>query len=289
MDQPVFGTYDQPSLDAQYNNRAKVANVDDYKAAQYVASDRVRGSMRAVLDIAFGPGADERLDLFLPETANSASVHVFFHGGYWKSNHKEEFAFAATPFIDAGAIVAVVEYSLIPSVTMAELIRQCRAATGWVWRNAAAYGGDPDRITVSGHSAGGHITAMMMATDWPVFDSDLPAGLVKAGIGISGLYDLVPVQISSQNDDLGLTTEEAVEFSPMLMEPKGGGKILLPVGGDEGPEFIRQSDDLAAAWCAKGVDAKSWVLPGDNHFSIVNQYIDPHSVLSRAARDFIGL
>jgi arylformamidase len=254
-----------------------------------VASDRAKETHTALLDLAYGDSADEKLDLYGAGAGKDMPVHVFFHGGYWKSNHKDEFAFAANPFVEHGALVAVVEYALIPGVKMEELIRQCRASLGWVWRNAAAHGGDPDNITISGHSAGGHITAMMMATDWPGFASDLPTDLVKGGIGISGLYDLIPVQISSQNDDLGLTTAEAAAFSPMSMPPAGGGKLLLPVGGDEGPEFLRQSDEMAAAWRDKGVDAKSWVLPGENHFSIINQFIDPNSVLSRSAREFIGI
>jgi arylformamidase len=289
MAEAVFRDYDQQRLNAEYNNRAKVANADDYKAAQSVTSDRVRATANGRLDVAYGDAPDERLDIFPASGDGPHPVHVFFHGGYWKSNRKEDFAFAANPFIGFGATVVVAEYALIPGVTMAELIRQCRAALAWVWRNAGSFGSDPGRISVSGHSAGGHITAMMMATDWPVFEKGLPADLVKAGIGISGLYDLVPVQLSSQNDDLGLTADEALEFSPVLMTPPGGGRLLLPVGGDEGPEFIRQADDLAAAWSAKGVEARSWILPGDNHFSIVNQYIDPNSVLSRAARALIGL
>lgn len=288
MGELVYGRYDQAGLDAEYNNRAKVANSDDYKAAQAVASDRVRETVAARFDLAYGGATDELLDLYMADGPGPHPVHVFFHGGYWKQNHKDEFGFAALPFVGHGVTVAVVEYSLIPSVRMAELIRQCRASLAWVWRNAHSFGGDPDRITISGHSAGGHITAMMMATDWPAFAAGLPADLVKAGCGISGVYELEPVRLSFHNADLALTADEAREFSPVFMAPKGGGRLLLPVGGEEGPEFIRQSNDLAAAWSTKGIDARPWVLPGDNHFSIMNQYIDPDSTLSRAVRELAG-
>jgi arylformamidase len=288
MNDLVYGTYDQERLDAEYNNRAKVANVDDYKAAQVVASDRVRETASARFDLAYGNTADERLDLYMADGAGPHAVHVFFHGGYWKQNHKDEFGFVAQPFVGHGVTVAVVEYSLIPSVRLAELIRQCRASLAWVWRNAASFGGDPNRISISGHSAGGHITAMMMATDWPAFGADLPADLVKAGCGISGVYELEPVRLSFHNAELGFTDDEARAFSPVSLEPKGGGRLLLTVGGDEGPEFIRQSNDLAAAWSAKGVDVRAEVLPGENHFSMMNQYIDPDSTLSRAVRELAG-
>lgn len=285
----VFRSYDQKSLDAEYNNRAKVPDVEDYKAAQARGADEARRRFDCRLDVPYGPGATERLDLYRPTGTGPYPVHVFIHGGYWRSNHKEESGYTALPFVPYGAIVAVVEYALIPTVDLGELIRQCRAALTYLWRNVGDHGGDPDRITVSGHSAGGHLTAMMMATDWPAFAAGLPADLVKAGCGISGVYDLEPIRLSFHNDILHFTPETVRRFSPVLLPPKCRGPLLLPVGGLEGYEFVRQSEDLAATWRATGIDARAWVMPGHHHFSTVNEYLKPESELSRAVRTQMGL
>jgi arylformamidase len=285
----VFRNYDQKALDAEYNNRAKVPDVERYKDAQAKGSDEAQRRFECRRDVAFGPGATERLDLYLPNGAGPHPIHVFIHGGYWRSNHKEEFGFTALPFVPHGAIVAVIEYALIPSIDLAELIRQCRAAIAWTWRNASTFGGDPARITVSGHSAGGHLTAMMMATDWPDFAADLPADLVKAGCGISGIYDLEPIRLSFHNEILGFTAETVQRFSPVLLPPKSRGPLLLPVGGLEGYEFVRQSEDLAAIWRGIGIDARAWVMPGHHHFSTINEYLKPESELARAVRAQMGL
>ena len=288
MAQAVFHDYDQQALDREYDNRAKVPNVA-HKTHQTVGSELAKARFATRLDVAFSPDPAELVDIYLPEGDGPSPIHVFFHGGYWISNTKDDFGFVALPFVPHGAVVVVVEYALIPSVTMAELIRQCRAALAWTWRNAESFGGDRGNITVSGHSAGGHIAVMMMATDWPGFDPALPAEPIRAGCGISGVYDLEPVRLSYLNDDLRLTPESAREFSAVLLEPRVRAPLLLPVGGDEGPEFIRQSQDMATAWAAKGLDARSWIMPGHNHFLTINQYLDADSDLARAVRSQMGI
>ncbi len=289
MASAVFRDYDQKTLDWEYNNRGKVPNTEELKAAQSAGSDQAKAQFDTRIDVPFGPGATERLDIYLPDGDGPHPIHVFFHGGYWKSNTKDDFGFVALPFVPYGAVVVVVEYGLIPDVSMAELIRQCRAALAWTWREAASFNGDRDNITVSGHSAGGHITVMMLATDWPGFDDGLPAAPIKAGCGISGVYDLEPVRLSFQNDELGFTPDVVRDFSTILLEPRVRAPLLLPVGGDEGPEFVRQSEDMAAAWRPKGMDVRAWILPGHNHFTTINHYLDPDSDLSRAVRAQMGM
>ena len=289
MDDAVFHDYDQDALDAEYNNRAKVPDAEDYKDAQVRASDAAKAALDCRLDIAYGPSPDERVDVYPATGAAAGPVQVFFHGGYWKQNHKDDFGFVAPPLVAAGAAVVVVEYALVPGVDIDELVRQCRAAMAWVWTQAASFNGEANSIHVSGHSAGGHLTAMMMATDWPAFQPGLPRDLVKTGCGLSGLYDLEPVRLSFQNDELHFTPDQVARNSPMLMEPVGGGVLLLPVGALEGPEFIRQSEELAAIWGAKGMEVKARVMDGHHHFSIVNEMIDPASELSGAIRGQMGL
>ena len=289
MADAVFRGYDQKALDFEYNNRAKVSDAQDFKDAQAHHSAQARAKLEARCDVAYGPSPAETVDVYPAPGSAPAPVHVFFHGGYWKQNHKDEFAFLAPPLVAAGAAVVVVEYALVPTVDIGELVRQCRAALAWVRHEAAGFGGDPGRIHISGHSAGGHITATMMATDWPAFAPGLPRDLVKTGCAISGIYDLEPVRLSYMNGELGFTPDSVAGNSPMLMAPVGGGELLLAVGGLEGPEFIRQSEELAAAWGARGMDVTCRVMDGHHHFSIINQLIDPASELSAAVRAQMGL
>jgi arylformamidase len=163
---------------------------------------------------------------------------------------------------------------------MDELVRQCRTAVAWVYWNAPSFRGDPDRIFVSGHSAGGHLAAMLMATDWPAFG--VPRSVIKGGCGISGLYDLEPIHLSYLNETLGLTPESARRNSPVHLAPTGPAPLLLPVGGLEGPEYHRQTDDLAAAWRRHGSLCEVMDMPGIHHFSIVGELESPDSNLARA-------
>jgi arylformamidase len=171
---------------------------------------------------------------------------------------------------------------------MDELVRQCRAAVTWIHRNAPSFGGDPARIFVSGHSAGGHLVAMLLATDWPRF-AGLPADVIKGGAGISGLYDLEPIRLCYLNDTLKLTPETARRNSPVHLTPVSRAPLLLPLGGDEGPEYHRQTEDLAAAWRKQRAACEVMDMAGHNHFSIVALLEDPASALSRAILRQMGL
>jgi arylformamidase len=180
----------------------------------------------------------------------------------------------------------VINYALMPTVTMAELVRQCRASIAWVHANAASFGGDPRRITISGHSAGGHLVAMLLATDWAAF-AGLPADVVNAGVGISGLYDLEPIRLCYLNDVLALTPDDARAHSPIHLTPKHASPLVLPLGDKEGPEYHRQSEAMASAWRAHGGRADVMDLAGHDHFSIVWELADRDSALSRAIRSLI--
>jgi len=171
MANSVYREYDQQALDAEYNNREKVKESADWLSRYAVASAEARAALDCRLEVAYGAHPGERLDVF-PARGGAAPVHVFIHGGYWHRLDKSDSSFIARAFQPAGAAVVVINYALIPTVDMDELVRQCRASIVWVHRNAASFGGDPHRIFVSGHSAGGHLVAMLMSTDWSAFATE---------------------------------------------------------------------------------------------------------------------
>lgn len=286
MARKVFRHYDQQALDREYNNRAKVPDHGDWLVRYPRESAAARAALPVRLDVAYGSHPGETLDVFPASGPRPAPIQVFIHGGYWHRLDKVDFSFVARAFQPAGATVVVINYALIPTVDMDELVRQCRAAVAWVYRHAASFGGDANRIHVSGHSAGGHLVAMLMATDWKAFG--VPADVIKGGAGMSGLYDLEPIRLSYLNDVLKLSPEDARRNSPVHLAPPRGGTLLLAVGGDEGPEYHRQTDDLAAAWRKKGLACEVMDLPGFNHFSIIAQLEDPKSELSRAILGQMG-
>jgi arylformamidase len=288
MTQVVFRDYDRAALDREYNNRAKVADAAEWLARYTRESARTRDELPCRLDVAYGPSPGETLDVFPARGSAPAPVHVFIHGGYWHRLDKADGSFVARGLLPAGAAVVVINYALIPTVQMDELVSQCRASIAWVYRHAASFGGDPSRIFVSGHSAGGHLVAMLMSTDWTAFGG-LPADPIKAGCGISGLYDLEPIRLCYLNDVLKLTPETARRHSPIHHPPSHAGPLLLAVGALEGPEYLRQSHELAGVWRRRGLSSEAVEMAGHHHFSIVAELEDPSSDLSRRLAGQMGL
>lgn len=288
MSQKVFLDYDQAGLDAQYDNRAKVPEfpqyLERYRAASVAARERFAAG--AQLDVPVGTTPIERVDIFPAPGPGPAPVLVFLHGGYWLMLDKADFSYVANGFVPQGITTVVVNYALIPSVRMGELVRQCRQAVAWVLANAASFGGDPARVGVAGHSAGGHLTAMVGATDWSGFTAPLVprpvAARPLAGFSISGLHDLVPISRCYLQQSLQLSPDEVAANSPMNLPAPSAGKWAALVGGKEGPEYHRQSVELARRWTAAGnPDVSARVLDGHDHFSIVMSLDDPQDALTR--------
>jgi len=284
-----YGGYDRAALDAQYDNRKRHPEHVELHAAWTAAGDKALAEFDHRLDQAFGPSAEEKLDVFLPKKADHAPINVFLHGGYWMSRHKNHFRFLARGLVPAGAILVVVNYALVPSVDLDEQVRQCRAAVAWAWRHAEDLGGDRERVFVSGHSAGGHLTAMMMATDWPAFGNGLPRALVKGGAALSGIYDLEPIRHTYMQATLGFTADQAHRLSPVNLAPATDAPALIAVGGGESDEFLRHSDILAAAWATRLADCRLMVAPGLNHFTMLGAFADPASALNQAVVAQMGL
>lgn len=287
----LYQGYSRAELDAQYNNRSRVPEHVDILAAFKKDGVAVLSDFNVRLDIPFGPSPEETLDIYLQDSpaAEAAPVNIFLHGGYWYSRHKNDFRFLARGLVPSGAILVVVNYALVPSVDLDELVRQCRAAVAWTHANAQSIGGDAERIHVSGWSAGGQLTAMMMMTDWPTFGEGLPADLVKGGAALSGIYDLAPIAMTFLQETLGFTSDQVTRNSPEFLSPLTDAPLIVAVGGDESDEFRRQGEVFSKAWGEKGTDCSLMVLPGINHFTILSEYIDPESALTRAVLKQMGL
>jgi arylformamidase len=279
----IFLDYDRAALDAQYDNRAKVPDFQRHIDRWMSGSQRARESLRCTLDVAYGAGPSETLDVFPAGRSTPTPVLVFIHGGYWMARSKADTDFVALGLVPHGVTVVNIEYSLMPSVRMDEVVRQCRAAVAWTLRHAADFGGDPARVWVAGHSAGAHLMAMVAATDWDAAGAlrVRPAG----GWGLSGLYDLEPIRRCYLNDTLAMDAAEGARNSPMSLPPPPDGRWTLAVG-EEGPEYLRQTSQQAAVWGCDGarrVSAQVW--RGDDHFTIVARLDSPEDALVQAMVD----
>ena len=289
MAQSVYQGYDADALYAQYNNRGMVPNFQDYGADIARRSQAVRASaMKMALDIEYGADAAQRIDLFLPDAKNPP-LHVFIHGGYWQWNDRKPYAFVAEQLVPAGAAVATIGYPLCPTVGFRHLCDSVRTAIAHLWRHAADYGYDRARLHVSGHSAGGHLTALMAASDWPAFNADLPADLLKSAIPISGVFDLEPIRHTPIGDPLGLDAATARALSPLFLPAPGKGPMTITVGGDESAEFHRQADAYRDHLHAEGVSADVLDIAGKHHFSVVAELAVAGSPLLRRALDLMEL
>jgi arylformamidase len=261
----LYRDYDRAGLDAQYFLRGRVPEHPEYFRRWAEDSAAVRRARSCRLDI---PYDREKLDLFPAERA-AAPCLLFIHGGYWQALDKSDFSFLAPAFQDAGIAVAVVNYTLAPKASMDEIVRQNRAAVAWLYRNAREYGIDAARIHVAGHSAGGHLTAMVLATDWAAFGLD--RNPVRGASAISGLYDLEPIRLCYLNDVLGLDAATAERNSPLHRLPRQSPPLILSVGTGETDEFLRQQESFASAWRAAGLRLEIADQPGDNHFDVVGR------------------
>jgi arylformamidase len=265
----------------EYNARSRVPNVADIFARWKTDSASARAaSPRARFDLAYGSGPSETLDFF-PASQAHAPLFVFIHGGYWRSLDKADFSWVAPELARAGINVAVPNYALAPAVSIEHIVRQLLAAHAWLWRNAQQLGFDRARIAVGGHSAGGHLTAMMMAARWPQWADDLPADLLKGGYAISGLFDLHPIaKTPFLNVDLKLDAQSATRLSPALMPPATRAPLVTSVGGDESSEFLRQNALIGRRW--KSVLRADIAMPGHNHFTVCDDLTRPGSAMFNA-------
>ena len=288
-------------LDSQYNNRARVPeavqHLQRWAADSATARAALQASGQALLDVPYMadpalPPAAQTLDIFTPPPgatppAGGWPVLLFVHGGYWRALDKADHSFIAPSWVAQGAIVVIPNYALCPAVRVSTITDQMRQAVAWTARhigNLNGQPGNPDRLSVAGHSAGGHIVGMLLSTRWAEWGGSVAAlpsqpdcSPIRHGISISGLFDLEPIRQTPFLADLGLTPEEAQAQSP-IHHRHTGGQLTAVVGGDESEEFLRQNGLLRTAW-GEAAAPVAEVLPGLNHFSVVEELTRPSSRL----------
>jgi len=256
---PRMSVPDHPAIFARWAREA-----EDYRA-ETLKQDR------AELGLSYGDTPRQFIDLFLPEAGESAPLALFIHGGYWRAFDPSSHSHMARGLNGRGFAVAVVGYDLCPVVSLADIIEQIRRACLFLW---ARFG---KRMLVFGHSAGGHLTAAMVATDWQSLYPKAPADLVPAGFAISGLFDLTALTGLSVNQDLRLSGEEALRLSPMFWPVPAGRSLDAAVGDLETNEFKRQSRTMAQTWQAKA-ETRYAEFPG-NHFTVMDALFDPANAM----------
>lgn len=281
---------DDPAwLDAEYNNRARVPEAAGLLARWAEASALARdGSPHKRLDQRYGDGPNESLDIFPAATAG-APVLFFIHGGYWRALDKSDVSFVAPSFVADGAAVVVPNYALAPTVTIEEIALQMVRALAWTWRHAAEFGGDASRIVVAGHSAGGHLAAMLLSCRWKQVGDDLPPAPIAGALAISGLYDLEPVRLAPfLQADLRLTPQQVARLSPAFFPRPKNGKLFATVGGDESDEFLRHNQLIRDQWGPTAVPVCE-TIPGRNHFTVLESLVDPDGRLHELGLRLLGL
>ncbi len=276
----------QEEIDSEYNIENLLPDRLALIEGMAAESARAREELDGVLDVAYGPTLDETMDIF-PASNSGAPILVFIHGGYWRSFSNKEFSLVAQGPVAHGITVAVINYSLCPKVTIPEITRQSRAAVAWMHREGPQFNGDPERLFVCGHSAGGQQAAMLAATDW-AGEYGLPPDTVQGGVVISGIFDLAPLIYSWLQPKLLLNHEIIRRESPLFNIPSSAPPLLLSLGENESLEFHRQTAVFHDAWKANGLEAQLLVQTGKNHITAIEDLAQQGSSLCEALVAFMG-
>jgi len=275
----LYRGMDRTALDAAYNNTKAVGQTkrDEYVADWSRRGEVIRKTPGARLDLRYGDGPRHRLDVF-PCARAGAPTLLYIHGGYWQMNDKEPYAFLGEGLLSAGFNLALVEYTLAPAARLDQIVSEVRRSVAWVIDHAKEIGGDPARVYVSGHSAGGHLTAMAMTEP-----------RVAGGVAISGIYDLEPIRLNYLNEKLGLDAAEEDRNSPIRHLPAHASPLVVTVGLGELPELVRQSEEFAAAWKRHGLRGTYLPVAKHDHFSILEELARPDGAILGALRDLARL
>jgi arylformamidase len=285
----VFLDYDQAELDAAYDQSVWAPNQRQITGRYATNSELARVRLGPPRRLAYGPTAIEKLDVYSPKRPN-APIMVFIHGGAWRAGRAADYAFPAETFVRAGAHFVVLDFALVQDVggSLLPMADQVRRAVAWCYRNAASFGGDPNRLYVSGHSSGGHLAGVVAVTDW-VRDFGLPADAVKGTMCVSGIYDLAPVRLSARSSYVKFTDEMVQALSTIRYIDRIKAPMLIAHGTLETPEFQRQNREFAEALRAAGRPSLLVVAQGYNHFEILETLANPYGLLGRPALELMRI
>jgi len=266
----IYRGFDQAGLDAAYNNRAAAKDFARSIAGWQDRSRSLRLNAEDHIDIAYGPAPRQRIDWIAGPVG--APTLIFLHGGYWQAMNKEDHRFLAVGTRPRHWHLALIEYTLAPDADMDGIVAEAIQATRFLLAHADIWGADPERMILSGHSAGGHLTAC-------VLQDPLCAARLAGGLAISGLFDLEPIRLSYLNQPLGLTPDQVERLSPLRLPPIETPPVSIAVGGDELPELRRQSHAYATTRQIANLPSGMIELPGLDHFEILEALADPEGAL----------
>lgn len=285
----VWLDMDQAELDAAYDQSVYAPNLRQIVKRYGTNSEAVRARLGAPQRYSYGPTPIEGLDVYMTKRPN-APINIFIHGGAWRGGLAKDYGYAAELFVHAGAHYVVPDFINVMEAggSLMPMARQVRSAVAWVRRNARSFGGDPERIYVSGHSSGGHLAGVILTTDWRK-DFDLPIDTVKGGLCCSGMFDLKPVRLSARSSYVKFTDEMEQALSSQRHLDKLNASVIVAYGTLETPEFQRQSRDFAAAVKASGKPAQLLVAEGYNHFEILETLASPYGLLGRVVLEQMKL
>jgi arylformamidase len=285
----VWRDMDQQELDAAYDQSKYAPNQAQIQERRLVNSARARALLGEPLRLAYGASAIEQIDVYRTDRAN-APVNVFIHGGAWRNGRSADFAYLAELFVHAGAHSVVLDFINIDDAggNLMTMAKQVRSAVAFVHKNAASFGGDPDRLYVSGHSSGGHLAGTVVTADWRK-DFGLPGDVVKGALLCSGMYDLKPVRLSARSNYVKFTDAIEQELSAQRHLDRLACPLIVGYGTCETPEFQRQARDFAAAVKAAGKPVQLLVGEGYNHFEMLETLANPYGLLGRAALELMRI
>jgi arylformamidase len=278
----VWLDMDQQALDDAYDQAIYAPNRDQVIRRRVINSARTRALLGEPQRVAYGPSPIEALDIFRSERPK-APVNIFIHGGAWRLNRAADYAVQAELFVRAGAHHVLLDFCNVEDTggDLMPMAEQVRRAVAWVYRNAESFGGDPDRLYLTGHSSGAHLAGCVVTTDWKA--SGLPANILKGALLVSGMYDLAPVRLSKRSAYVKFTDEVEHHLSAIRHLDRLSTPLLLAYGTCETPEFQRQTRDLYGAVKAAGKPVELLVAEGYNHFEIIETLANPYGLLGRAA------
>ena len=267
-------------LEKNYNPREAVFNFSDYIEKYKTLGKEFRKKLPCILDVSYGDTPLQKLDIFGKKTLKNASVHIFIHGGYWRALDKSDHSQLANPFVENNILYFSINHDLCPAVTLSEIIQQVNSAIIWIYNNCKNYGGDKNKITISGHSAGAHLCAMILENNWKNYY--LPPDIIKGAALISGIFDLKIVRQISVNEDIKLTDIEVKELSTINKMPNFNLPLIVAYGEKEPKGWKEQSLEYKKNLINNKFQVSEILCKADNHFSLIDTLADEESTICKS-------